>query len=156
MVSGVGKAIRQGKPFGSVEQEAFLTLCRAAADLQQEVAEVLRPAGLSASQYNVLRILRGAGGAGLACGEIVERLVARDPDLTRLLDRLERRDYVSRARDAADRRVVTTRITERGLEVLAALDGPIAALHERQLGHLGAMKLRQLVRLLEGAAGVGR
>jgi DNA-binding MarR family transcriptional regulator len=156
MVSGVGKAIRQGKPFGSVEQEAFLSLCRAAADLQQEVAEVLRPSGLSASQYNVLRILRGAGDAGLSCGEIVERLVARDPDLTRLLDRLERRDYVSRARDAADRRVVTTRITERGLEVLAALDGPIAALHERQLGHLGAMKLRQLMRLLEEAAGVGR
>jgi DNA-binding MarR family transcriptional regulator len=155
MVSGVGKAIRQGKPFASVEQEAFLALCRAAADLQQAVAELLRPSGLSASQYNVLRILRGAGEQGLSCGEVVERLIARDPDVTRLLDRLERRAYVSRAREATDRRVVTTRITERGLEVLSALDGPIAALHERQLGHLGPMKLRQLVRLLEEAAGLG-
>jgi DNA-binding MarR family transcriptional regulator len=132
--------------------EAFLAVQRLAGDLLQGVTELLKGSGLSGAQYNVLRILRGAGDSGLSCGQIAERLITRDPDITRLLDRLEKRGLVARVRDTADRRVVTTRITEEGLEVLAALDEPVAALHRRQLGHLGKDRLRQLLELLADAA----
>lgn len=135
----------------SPEHTAFLALQRLASDLSQDVVELLKGAGLSGAQYNVLRILRGAGEAGLACGEIAERLITKDPDMTRLLDRLKKRGLVVRARETADRRVVTTRITAPGLELLAGLDEPVAALHRDQLGHLGQTKLAQLVRLLEQA-----
>lgn len=145
------KEIKQQKPFESVEQEIFLNLHRTTEALTQGLAEVLKPAGLPLSQYNVLRILRGAGSEGLACQEVAERMVTRDPDITRLLDRLERRGLVSRSRDHKDRRVIRTRITEEGLCILHELDEPVAALHVRQLAHLGEDRLRLLVELLETA-----
>jgi DNA-binding MarR family transcriptional regulator len=145
------KVIKQRKPSRRVEEGAFVNIQRTADALMQGVAATLKPMGLSPTQYNVLRILRGAEPDGLACREIADRMITRDPDVTRLLDRLEDRALVARARDRADRRVITTRITTKGLHLLRDLDGPIAALHVAQLGHLGDQKLRSLIALLEAA-----
>jgi DNA-binding MarR family transcriptional regulator len=111
----------------------------------------LKPFGISVPQYNVLRILRGAGGEGLRCSDIAERLVARDPDVTRLLDRLERGGLASRRRDSGDRRVVVTSITPAGEDVLRSVDGPSDQVHRDQLAQLSPTELRTLCRLLEKA-----
>jgi DNA-binding MarR family transcriptional regulator len=115
------------------------------------MAELFRTVGLSPTQYNALRILRGAGEPGLTCGEIASRLITADPDVTRLLDRLEKAQLIARVRSTEDRRVVRARITPAGLEALAGLDGPVAALHVRQLGHMGRERLATLIELLESA-----
>jgi len=151
MPGRIRREIKQAKPFRRMEDEAFVNLQRTADAMLQGVAAALKPVGLSPAQYNVLRILRGVGSGGLACREIGERMITRDPDITRLLDRLEDRDLVSRTRDRADRRVMATRITKKGLRLLKDLDGPIAQLHADQLGHLGDQRLRSLIVLL-GAA----
>lgn len=145
----IATAIRQNRPFGGVEHEVYLAIQRAAADLSQEAAALLRPHGLSGAQYNILRILRGAGTDGLACGEIANRLVTRDPDMTRLLDRMERQGLVTRERASHDRRVVTARITPQGKHLLAQLDEPMAALHRRQFAHMDQSRLRELAALLD-------
>ena len=151
MTGQIRKETRQKKPFRRVEDEAFVNLLRTVDALMQGVATTLKPSGLSPAQYNVLRVLRGAGPDGLACREIGERMIAKDPDITRLLDRLEERDLISRSRDRADRRVITTRITDKGMRILKELDKPIEELHVKQLGHLGEQRLRSLVDLLEAA-----
>lgn len=147
--STLGTAIKQTRPFGGLEHLVFLAIQRAAADLTQQAGELLRPYGVSGAQYNVLRILRGASGEGLSCGEIADRLVARDPDMTRLLDRMQKQRLVTRSRASDDRRVVTTRITPEGLRIVGELDEPMSALHRRQLGHLGQTRLRDLASLLD-------
>ncbi len=124
--------------------------------LLRDTGEVLKPAGLSTVQYNVLRILRGmkcTGGpvTGLACREVAERMITRDPDMTRLLDRLEKRGFITRCREERDRRVVRTCITQAGLDVLASLDDAVLESHRKQLSHLGDAPLRQLIELLEDA-----
>jgi DNA-binding MarR family transcriptional regulator len=141
--------IRQHKPFGSLEQEALLNVLRTADVLMQRLTAVLKPFNLSHSQYNVLRILRGAGADGLACQDVADRMITRDPDITRLLDRLEARGLVTRARDQKDRRVVVARITPEGERLLEALDQPIAEVDRRPLQHLGEQRLRTLIQLLE-------
>ncbi len=143
--------LRQKKPFASAEQEAFLNLQRTADALMRGLEELLRPAGLTQAQYNVLRILRGAKPEGLLCRELSERMVTRDPDITRLLDRLETRELISRLRDRKDRRGITVRISDTGERLVSELDAPVAQLHRRQLSHLGELKLRRLIDLLEGA-----
>ena len=135
----------------SAEQATFLNIQKTADILMGELADLLKPYGLSPTQYNVLRILRAAGTEGLACGKITDRMLTREPDMTRLLDRLEERDLLARARDKADRRVVRARITAEGLGVLEKLDEPISQLHRKQLGHLGREKLKTLAELLEAA-----
>jgi DNA-binding MarR family transcriptional regulator len=147
--------IKQRKSFGSLEQEAQLSLERTAAMLSHDFAEALKPHSVTGTQYNVLRILRGAGPKGLCRADIRDRLVAQVPDVTRLLDRLERLRLVTRDRDATDRRLVTTRITEKGLSLLARLDQPVSDIHQRQLGHLGPKKLRALIDLLADARASG-
>ncbi len=147
----LGAALKQAKPFASESQAVAIAITRLAGRFRDEFAELLRPHGLSLAQFNILRILRGAGEPGLPCGEIAERLVTRDPDMTRLLDRLEKQGLVARARDTDDRRVVLTRITRKGLDAIAPLDEPVLALHHRQVGHLGPERLRQLLELLEDA-----
>lgn len=135
-----------------LEHEVFLALARLSSDLSADLAELFKGAGITWTQYNALRILRGAGGRALSCGAIGERMIARDADVTRLLDRLEQQGLVQRARDEADRRVVVTRPTQRGLAVLAELDAPVQQAHRAQLAHLGEAKLRQLLALLGEAA----
>ncbi len=120
-------------PQQDLEAQVFLNVMKTADALARGAEAVLKPAGLSGTQYNVLRILRGAGEHGLACSEVGERLISRDPDMTRLLDRMESRGLIARAREEKDRRVVKTRITPEGLRILAELDDPVRELHRRQL-----------------------
>lgn len=140
--------IKQGRPFGSLEQEAHLSIERTAAMLGHAFSEALKPYGITGTQYNVLRILRGAGEEGLCRNEVRERMVAQVPDATRLLDRMEAAGLIRRERSAADRRYVTTRITDAGLRLVNELDAPTEALHRRLLGHLSEDELATLVRLL--------
>jgi DNA-binding MarR family transcriptional regulator len=151
MVGKLGREIGKTGPFDSLEQEVYLNCLRTADWLARKAAATLKPAGLSATQYNVLRILRGVGEAGISCHEVANRMITRDPDLTRLLDRLEKRGLVRRERQDDDRRVVKARITEPGLSLLAGLDQPIRQLHQRLLGHLGSERLNQFLQLLEQA-----
>ena len=132
----------------SLQQEVVIVLAKTADDLHAPMSEVLRGAGLSISQYNVLRILRGAGEEGLPCGEISARMVRRDPDLTRLLDKLEARGLVQRARGMKDRRVVTATITDEALELLASLDEPVEASLKQALAHVPQTRLRELLEIL--------
>jgi DNA-binding MarR family transcriptional regulator len=155
MVSGIQAEIKQTKPFGSLEEEAFLALQRTADQLQGRVVEMLKPYGLSPTQYNALRILRGAGTCGLACSEVGERMINRDPDITRLLDRLEGRGLVRRARGQKDRRVITAHITAGGNKLLKELDQPVEEFQKRLLGGLGKERLKALVRLLCAAREAG-
>src|SRR5687768_9529372 len=122
MAGKLRQEIKQKRPFSGVQEEVVLALMRTADQAAAPMNEVLRAANLSQSQYNILRILRGAGQEGLPCGEISDRMVRRDPDLTRLLDRLETRRLVTRERGTADRRVVLAFITDEGLELLESLD----------------------------------
>lgn len=145
----------QGDFAGSAEETAFLDLLRTCDILSRKIVEVLKPADLSSTQYNVLRILRGAKDA-LPCGEIASRMITRDPDITRLLDRMEKRGLISRCRETKDRRMVLARITPEGLKLLAGLDGPVQEAHRAQLGHLGPERLRRLAQLLRAARGGGR
>src|SRR2546425_1236583 len=123
----LAKEIKKVRPFESAEQEAMLNLLRTADVLAGEMADVIKPAGLSPTQYNVLRILRGAGGEGLPCGEIASRMITRDPDVTRLLDRMEKRGLVRRWRGEKDRRVVCAGITAAGAKLQKDLDPVIDA-----------------------------
>jgi DNA-binding MarR family transcriptional regulator len=141
--------IRSSGPFASIEEEVSLNILRTAALLEHAVAERLKPHGLTATQYNVLRILRGAGEAGLCRNEVGERMLKPVPDVTRLLDRLEDFGLVARHRDGADRRFVTARISQSGLAKLASLDDPVTRMHEELLGHIGKQDLSRLVELLE-------
>jgi DNA-binding MarR family transcriptional regulator len=135
--------------FDSPQQEAFLGIVRTAEVIQRPFTELFKSAGISLAQYNVLRILRGAGPDGLACQEIAQRMLTRDPDLTRLLDRLQSTGLLGRQRADVDRRVVITRITEAGLALLARLDAPVRELHLRQFSHLAPEQLRMLSDLLD-------
>jgi DNA-binding MarR family transcriptional regulator len=132
------------------EEEAFVSLLRAADALIRGAEGVLKAADVLPAQYNVMRILRGSPD-GLPCSEIARRMLSRDPDMTRLLDRMEKRGLIARHRGTDDRRVVVTRITERGLRMLAELDGPVRATHQRQLEHMGQERLAALVELLREA-----
>jgi DNA-binding MarR family transcriptional regulator len=146
------QAIKQRKPFQSLEQEVFLEVLRTGNALVQDLVELLKPYGLTQPQYNVLRILRGAGPAGLPTGEVGDRMVAsREPDITRLLVRMEEAGLVQRERPAENRRFVNVRITREGLRVLKALDQPVAEMHARQLKHMTRRELELLAGLLERA-----
>src|SRR6266576_3436241 len=126
---------------GSPEEALFLDLLRTTDVLSRGLMHVLKAEDLSATQYNVLRILRGAP-KGLPCGEIASRMITRDPDITRLLDRMEKRSLISRCREIKDRRMVMARITPEGLKVLARLDEPVQNGHRQQLGHLGRERMK--------------
>jgi len=134
-------------------ERALIAVLRLANHLSLEVATALKPHGLTLHQYNVLRILRGAGSNGLTCSQIGERMLSRDPDITRLLDRLERAELISRARDTADRRVVTSTICQSGLDLLAELDEPILELDRELFAPLDDVRLQQLTQLAAEARG---
>jgi DNA-binding MarR family transcriptional regulator len=147
--SGLRKELRQTRPFQSAEHEVFLSTLRTAAVLSDEIEQILRPEGISLTQYNVLRILRGAEPHGLCRNDVRDRMLTRMPDMTRLLDRMEEADLVARARSASDRRLVTTRITAPGLQILDRVDGAVNGEHRRRFGHLSKAEIRTLVGLLE-------
>lgn len=140
--------IQQTRPFKSLEQEAFLNIVRTASVLQDSFDQVLKPAGITSAQYNVLRILQGAEPDGLCRNEVRDRMLTRMPDMTRLLDRMETAGLVSRTRDSEDRRVVTTRISTKGSRLLEKLDSAVAGEHERRLSHLTKTQLKTLIELL--------
>ena len=153
VASGLQKELKQSKPFECLEEEVMLNLARTAEYLGSRVAEVFKRADLTGTQYNALRILRGAGAEGLSCREIGERMVTTVPDVTRLLDRLEARSLISRERPAHNRRQVITRVTQEGLRLLADLDEPVVESHRCLAGHLGEKQLKTLNRLLEALRG---
>jgi len=138
-------------PAISLENRIFVALLQTTDTLAQEAEQLLKAAGLTGAQYNVLRILRGAEPAGQACRAIGDRMISHDPDITRLLDRMEKRLLITRERQTDDRRVVKTRITPQGLSLLKTLDQPVHDLHERQFRHMSAARLKALSDLLEEA-----
>jgi DNA-binding MarR family transcriptional regulator len=155
MVGSIQTEIKQSKPL-TPEQEVLLTLQRTADAFDRRLVEVLKPFGISGTQYNVLRILRGAGKEGLPCGAIGERMVTRDPDITRLLDRLDKMGFVARARGQRDRRVVTTTITEAGMKLLKQLDKPVQETGTELVKNMSKAQMQQLVELLDLARGAGQ
>ncbi|MFO0416647.1 MAG: MarR family winged helix-turn-helix transcriptional regulator [Pseudomonadota bacterium] len=131
-----------------IEQETYTMLVRAASRLEAELNRVFRPMDLTGATYGILRILKAAGVEGLSCGDISEQLIAEVPDMTRLLDRLERLGYIARERSRTDRRMVRVTLTEKGDSVLNGLYQAVRDCHVRQLGHLGQTKLSELSMLL--------
>lgn len=144
------REIKKRGPFDSPEQEAMLNLVRTNDRFQLRFSRLFREHGLTASQYNVLRILRGEG-KPLPCLEIADRMIAAVPGITGLIDRLEALGLVARDRSTEDRRVIYVAITAKGLDLLATLDGPVEDLHKALIGHLTRDELRELSRLLEKA-----
>ena len=150
MRSRIARELKQESSFSSVEQEVFLGLRLAAARLLDPWATFLKTtARLTPIQYNVLRVLRGSRPAKLACSDLGDRLIARDPDITRLVDRLSKRGLVKRSPSRKDRRVIEVAITGKGLGILRELDVHVERMPKALLGHLGGERLRQLRRLLE-------
>jgi MarR family transcriptional regulator, organic hydroperoxide resistance regulator len=146
---GLQAELKQKTPFTSREQEAYLSLLRTADALETRVEAWLKEFGLTGTQYNALRILRGAGPDGLPCREIGERMITHDPDITRLLNRLEDRGLVERTRARHDRRVIYGKITAAGLKLLREMDGPIEKHGREMLRHVAPEQLKQLIELLE-------
>jgi DNA-binding MarR family transcriptional regulator len=132
----------------SLEEEVLIALVRAAWLAAERSTAIVGAAGLSPSQYNVLRILRAAGRSGLSCNEIGDRMVTRDSDLTRLISGLERLGFVVRKTDANDRRRSINRITAAGKALLSRLDQDVAAAAKNTMGHLGRSRLNALLKLL--------
>lgn len=148
MTPDLRSELRQRKPFESLQQEAHLNVVRTGTALQDAFEQLLKPYGISNTQYNVLRILRGAEPDGLCRNELRDRLLTRMPDVTRLLDRMEELELVSRERETSDRRLVTTRISKRGKRLVDDLDAVVAAEHQRSLAHLSKSQLTTLIELL--------
>jgi DNA-binding MarR family transcriptional regulator len=136
-------------PASTPEERLFLALLRTADALGQDAEQLTKSIGLTGTQYNVLRILRGAGPNGLPCRGIGERMISRDPDMTRLLDRMEKGGLITRARQKDDRRVVNTQITEEGLGLLRKLDQPMRELHRNQFQHMAAAQMKALGELID-------
>lgn len=151
MLVNLQREIGKRQPFDVVEEEAFLNLLRTASQLNVECERLLRTKDLSGPTYNILRILGGAGSEGRLCHEISKMLITEVPDVTRLVDRLEKRDLVARHRQKEDRRTVRVAITEQGCALLEELAEPVRALHQQQLGHLSPTDLAEFNRLLVAA-----
>jgi DNA-binding MarR family transcriptional regulator len=143
---------KNSSPAAAVENRIFVALLKAADLVGQDAERFLKSEGLSGAQYNVLRILRGSEPQGLPCRGIGDAMISRDPDITRLLDRMEKQDLITRERQTDDRRVVKARITPKGLEILKALDAPVRERHKRQFEHLTSTQLNSLLELLEAVA----
>jgi DNA-binding MarR family transcriptional regulator len=148
-MAGLQLEIAQTPPFSSVEEEALLNVMRTSDCLHRAFHLKTRDWGVTSTQYNVLRILRGAHPQGLTCSAIGARMITSEPDITRLLSRLKSLKFVRQQRDRHDRRVVWTKISEVGLELLAAMDPVIDRLTIDLLGHLQRAELTELIRLLE-------
>jgi DNA-binding MarR family transcriptional regulator len=153
MARGDARTKAAGRQGQRLAEAGVIGVIRLANRMTLELAALLKPHGLTVSQYNALRILRGAGDGGVTCGQLAERMLTRDPDITRLIDRLERAGWATRQRDGADRRVVTTRITGAGLEVLAGLDAEVGEFDRGLFARVDDSRLRQLVEILQEVLG---
>jgi DNA-binding MarR family transcriptional regulator len=151
MTPALRDEIKQRKPFKSIHEEAALNIVRTAALLSADFEQIFKPHGLTATQYNVLRILRGSDADGLCRNEVRDRLLTRMPDATRLLDRMEKAGLISRSREQEDRRLVTTRLTKKGRQLVDDLDPIVARQHRERLGHLTDKQLATLNSLLTQA-----
>jgi DNA-binding MarR family transcriptional regulator len=149
MARGLQAELKQKIPFTNPEQEAYLSLLRTADALRSRIEGKLKEFGLTGTQYNALRILRGAGPEGLPCSEIGERMITHDPDITRLLNRLQKHGLVERSRGKQDKRVVYGRISQAGLKLLREMDAPVQKFGTEILRHVSQQKLKQLIELLE-------
>jgi DNA-binding MarR family transcriptional regulator len=147
-ISSVGEEIHQTKPFASVEEELLVSLLRTTDVLQEQFEKMIRPFNVSMTQYNVLRILRGAEPGGRTCGEIGERMIAREPDVTRLLERMEKAALIRRMRDSSDRRVIVTRITSAGLKLLDEMEPKMREI-DGLLKPVGERKMETVLKLLD-------
>ena len=145
----IQEEIKQTKPFSSLEEEALLNIARTFHTVSLPFSNAIQKYDLTGQQYNVLRIMRGAGAQGLPCGEISNRMITCDSDITRLLDRLDKGEYIKRYRPETDRRVVIAQITEKGKEILVELDEPLKELHRKLLGKMKRENLKTLISLLE-------
>lgn len=154
-VTSLQRELKKRRPFEVPEQEVMLNLMRTADVFGLRFTRLFREFDLTPPQYNILRILRGEGGEGLPCLEIAGRMVTCAPDITRLIDRLEKAGLVARDRSTSDRRVVFVRITPKGLDVLDRLDGPVLDLHRRLISHLSNNEMAELNRLLVKARHLG-
>jgi DNA-binding MarR family transcriptional regulator len=144
----VGDDIHQTKPFASIEEELLVSLLRTGDVLHERFEQIIRPFNISMTQYNVLRILRGAEPTGRTCGEIGERMIAREPDVTRLLERMDKAGLIKRTRDSQDRRVVVTRITSGGLKLLDEMEPKLREL-DGVLKPMGERKIETTLKLLD-------
>lgn len=144
----MGKEIHQTKAFATIEEELLVSLLRTTDVLQERFEQMIRPFNISMTQYNVLRILRGAEPDGRTCGEIGERMIAREPDVTRLLERMDKAGLIKRTRDSADRRVVFTRITSGGLKLLDEIDPKLREI-DGLLKPMGERKVETMLKLLD-------
>jgi DNA-binding MarR family transcriptional regulator len=149
MAKSVAEEIGQKRPFACRQQEAHISLGKTWAALEHAFSEALRPHGITPTQYNVLRILRGAGEGGLCRAEVMARMITKVPDATRLLDRLEAAGLITRSRGVEDRRYVTTILTQQGRELLAELDQPVLELHRSHFASLSEDELLTLIDLLD-------
>lgn len=147
------KELKQNKPFANASEAAHLAVLVTAERLKANAAHVFKAKDLTAAQYNVLRILRGAGKTGITCTDISSRMITRDSDITRMLDRLEARGLISRERQADDRRVVKAFIADAGLLLLKELDRPLRKLVENQMAGISENDLKKLVKLLDKIRG---
>jgi DNA-binding MarR family transcriptional regulator len=148
MARALHAELKSARPFDLIEEETHLSIFRTAAQLEHAFSQVLKPYGLTQTQYNVLRILRGAGPGGLCRNEVGARLLRQVPDVTRLLDRLTEMRLIGRQRSDSDRRLVRTHITPKGLEMLSSLDEPVREFHRNALKHISPAKLRGLLAVL--------
>ena len=140
---------RQSVRSSALEEKAFIAILRVADGLERQAAAMLKRYGLTSTQYNALRILRGGGPRGLACSEIGDRMMSHDPDITRLLDRLKGRGLISRRRGQKDRRIIKTFISPSGLTLLEAMDRPVEKFHRQLLGRVNKERLIHLIQVLD-------
>ena len=158
MANRILEEIRQTRPFARLEEEAALNIVRTADALKRGGEQLFRRHGITSAQYNVLRILRGAGDRGLHCSAVAERMITAEPDITRLLMRMERLGLLVRHRDNTDRRMVTAIATDRGLQLLDELETPLRRLQERQFALLSEREIGTLIggleKVREGVAGM--
>jgi DNA-binding MarR family transcriptional regulator len=150
-MAALKQEIGQGRPFSSIEEETLLNLLRTADCLHRAFQQRNRDWGVTSTQYNVLRILRGAHPEGLNCTQIGDRMITADPDITRLLARLKALKLIRQQRDRKDRRVIWTWISNQGLELLHKMDPAIDRTPKDLLGHMGESELAELITLLEMA-----
>jgi DNA-binding MarR family transcriptional regulator len=148
-LASLKREIAQERPFSSTEEEALLNLLRTADCLERAFQRLSREWGVTSTQYNVLRILRGSHPQGLTCSAIGDRMITAEPDITRLLARLKALKLIRQQRDRRDRRVMWTQISEAGLELLRQMDPVIQSEPKKLLGHLDEEQLAELTRLLE-------